>query len=73
MNSACESQVDALRVAKLDRVFHGLNCLGKVPWRIHDEMLNHVLEVSVELLKPVCIESVANCCTLVGLRRLLLY
>eukprot|EP00953_Heterococcus_sp_UTEX-ZZ885_P002642 1940-Heterococcus_DN1.PRE.1 len=29
-------KVDALRVAQLDRVYNGLNCLGRVPWRIHD-------------------------------------
>ncbi|KAG5180911.1 hypothetical protein JKP88DRAFT_263682 [Tribonema minus] len=34
----CRSQVDALRVAKLDKVYHGLNCLGSVPWRVNDEV-----------------------------------
>jgi len=36
------SQVDALRDASLDRVFEGLNSLGRVRWRINAEVLDSV-------------------------------
>jgi DNA-directed RNA polymerase len=38
------SQIQALRRADLSRVYHGLNCLGRVPWRIHGELLDLIQE-----------------------------
>jgi hypothetical protein len=47
-------QLDALRAAKLGHIFKGLNCLGRVPWRVNGSVLD-VIEQVTGYRSAVCV------------------